>query len=106
MGILRRLFDPLVESGLIYGGMFTGAMGGGVAMLSLTSFASQTNENDKNKTNIQYALDQLKQWKTQNGSRPFERLSPIEYSVNVNGILLTKINRKTDNDDTVKKLIK
>merc|ERR1712228_1141403 len=81
--VLRRLFDPLVESGLIFGGMFTGAMGGGVAMLSLTPLAKQMH----------------------GGTVPFQRLSRIEYSVNVNGILLTKIKRKNA-DDVATTLIK
>eukprot|EP01083_Nonionella_stella_P067794 179539_1 len=79
--VLRRLFDPLMERDLIYGGMFTGAMGGGVAMLSLTPNA--------NETNIECALDELKQWKTKNEDQPFARLQRIEYSVNCNGILLS-----------------
>merc|ERR1712228_304263 len=101
--VLRRLFDPLVENGLIFGGMFTGAMGGGVAMLSLTPLAKQMHGG--NVTNIEHALNELKQWKTQKGSIPFQRLSRIEYSVNVNGILLTKIKRKNA-DDVATTLIK
>eukprot|EP00483_Globobulimina_turgida_P008344 UN08361 len=108
--ILRRLFDPLVDMKLIYGGMFTGAMGGGVAMLSLTPYASERNKMNKKQTNIQNALEHLKKWKTEKGSIPFERLSVIKYSVNVDGIKLIKskfhdVELKT-NDDNIIKIIK
>merc|ERR1712176_115590 len=65
--VLRRLFDPLVEDGLIFGGMFTGAMGGGVAMLSLTPLAKERHAGNGKVTNIEFALNELKKWKTQKG---------------------------------------
>lgn len=63
-------------------------------------------------TNIEHALDELKKWKTQKGSIPFQRLSRIEYSVNVNGIFLKKIERekkieiKKNEDDVANTLVK
>jgi len=78
---------------LIYGGMFTGAMGGGVAMLSLTPLAKEMHECGK-MSNIEHSLDELSKWKTRKGTVPFQRLSRIEYSVNVNGILLKKTKRQ------------
>ncbi|ETO12551.1 hypothetical protein RFI_24825, partial [Reticulomyxa filosa] len=77
--VLRRLFDPLVKNGIIHGGMFTGAMGGGVAMLVLT-------ENTKQNNQIYKVLEQLKQWKSDTNEVPFQRLSVIPYSVNIHGI--------------------
>ena len=86
--VLRRLFDPMVEAGLIYGGMFTGAMGGGVAMLAITEYGAE--EMESGSTRIENALAELKEWRTDKGSVPFGGLQRIEYSVNVDGIMLTK----------------
>ena len=97
--VLRLLFDPLLEAGLIHGGMFTGAMGGGVAMLVLTpqahlpyegstpSVPAATPANANGTlTRIQHALRQLQDFAVPTGARPFEQLKPIVYSVNTAGV--------------------
>jgi len=87
--VLRLLFDPLVAEGLIFGGMFTGAMGGGVAMLVATPSGLQKCKDGKR--NIDVALEKLKQFETNEGSRPFSRLEEIKYSVNTDGVEYTLI---------------
>lgn len=76
--VLRLLFDPLVEQKIIYGGMFTGAMGGGCAMLCLTQYG---------KIHLNTVLNELKKW-TINGLQPFRDLKIIPYSINTCGIKL------------------
>jgi galactokinase/mevalonate kinase-like predicted kinase len=77
--VLRDLFDPLVSEGLIFGGMFTGAMGGGVAMLVPT-------EKGKSMSRISQYLTNLKNLVLGSGERPFKRLGIISYSINTSGL--------------------
>ena len=66
-------------------------------MLCLTPMAKERGAKD-GKSKIECALEELKAWKTEKGSVPFERLSRIEYSVNVDGIRLTKVQDTIDVD--------
>jgi galactokinase/mevalonate kinase-like predicted kinase len=75
--VLKLLFDPLIEKGLIYGGMFTGAMGGGVAMIVLCP---------GKKPEVLEQLDSLKRFELSDGQKPFEKLDVFRYSINLRGI--------------------
>jgi len=83
--VLRLLFDPLVEEGLIHGGMFTGGMGGGVAMLVLTD-KGKTMDADSGMCLFDLALEKLKTLKTDKGNRPYSFLQEIKYDVNMAGL--------------------
>ncbi len=67
-------------------------------MLCLTPMAKEKSVAKDGRTKIECALEELKAWKTEKGTVPFERLSRIEYSVNVDGIRLTKTQDMIDID--------
>jgi len=81
--VLRWIYDPLVEQGLIYGGMFTGQMGGGVAMLVLTPKGKDVLPDGRRR--IDAALEELKDRPIPDGRKPYENLEQINYSVNSTG---------------------
>eukprot|EP00455_Lapot_gusevi_P025947 TRINITY_DN2737_c0_g2_i3.p1 TRINITY_DN2737_c0_g2~~TRINITY_DN2737_c0_g2_i3.p1 ORF type:complete len:330 (-),score=59.77 TRINITY_DN2737_c0_g2_i3:87-1076(-) len=84
--LLMQLFTPLRQQGLIYGGMFTGAMGGGVAMLVSTPVGQEMiDDNGQSSTRLDVALKMLSQTRTASGALPFARLRKICYSINVGG---------------------
>jgi hypothetical protein len=83
--VLRELFDPLKEEGLIFGGMFTGAMGGGVAMLVATDKGKQVN--DQGVSLLRQRLINLTELEVGNEkAKPFNHLRIFDFSVNPHGI--------------------
>lgn len=86
--VLRKIFDHPKSEGLIYGGMFTGAMGGGVAMLVLTDKGKMPSQEFPGQTNIEsYLMNDLKSWCIgEENIKPFANLRIFAYSINSAGI--------------------
>eukprot|EP00475_Leptophrys_vorax_P006839 TRINITY_DN14273_c0_g1_i1.p1 TRINITY_DN14273_c0_g1~~TRINITY_DN14273_c0_g1_i1.p1 ORF type:complete len:678 (+),score=145.08 TRINITY_DN14273_c0_g1_i1:271-2034(+) len=82
--LLRDLFDPFKAEGIIHGGMFTGAMGGGVAML-VPSAIGKTLLEDGKTTLLVSKLQKLAELEV-DMALPFAHLRVFQYSVNLHGI--------------------
>ena len=81
--LLLYLFSSLKEVGLIYGGMFTGAMGGGVAMLICT--AKSREKDVDGVTLLDASLSALRRLTLPSGKIPFAHLNRIFFDVNFEG---------------------
>ncbi len=81
--VLRLPFEELRAEGLIEGGMYTGAMGGGCLMLVTTPYGKQPDPGGG--TRALAALGRLKGL-TIGGGRPFEKLEVYRYAVNSRGL--------------------
>lgn len=78
--VLLHLFRPLVAAGIISGGMFTGAMGGGVALLVTTD--------DDAIAALDRALAALPAWEPPHapGVRPFAGLRRLRVALDARGL--------------------
>ena len=81
--VLRVPFEHLLEQGLIHGGMYTGAMGGGCMMLVPTELGKT--RGGRGKTRLVEELEQLKEFRA-GELRPFEHLVVYDYAVNNQGL--------------------
>jgi hypothetical protein len=81
--VLRLPFEELRSQGLIEGGMYTGAMGGGCLMLVATPHGKQADAGGG--TRLLAALRGLRGI-TLGDARPFERLTVYRYAVNSRGL--------------------
>ena len=86
--MLLFLFDSLKEKGLVYGGMFTGAMGGGVAMLIITELGNEI-DIDSGLSKLDVELKNLVSMKLESGKEPFHHLKRIYYEINRDGAQYT-----------------
>ena len=84
--VLRLPFARLLEQDLIYGGMYTGAMGGGCMMLVVTPHGKERiAAAGGQRRRVDVALEQLRGLKI-GESRPFEDLEAYDYAVNARGL--------------------
>jgi galactokinase/mevalonate kinase-like predicted kinase len=81
--VLRVPFEQLLNRGLIHGGMYTGAMGGGCMMLVPTELGKSRAAQAT--TRLAEQLEQLKDFRA-GDQRPFERLVVYDYAVNTKGL--------------------
>jgi galactokinase/mevalonate kinase-like predicted kinase len=81
--VLRYPLDCLLVEGLIYGGMYAGAMGGGCLLLVPTPLGKE--RNGAGVTRLQRALDRLRD-ATFGDTRPFSRLRAYDYAINTKGL--------------------
>ncbi|MFH1790653.1 MAG: hypothetical protein ABH885_01545 [Candidatus Omnitrophota bacterium] len=82
--VLRYPYEELIRQGLVYGGMYTGAMGGGCMMLVPTALGKE--QLSGGKTRLAAALEAIKAY-TAGSEKPFRRLQPYKYAVNPRGIV-------------------
>ncbi len=80
--VLRHPLDRLRAEGLIHGGMYAGAMGGGCLLLVPTPSGRQR---DANGTRLLSAIAALRET-TLGTVKPFLRLRPYDYTINTRGL--------------------
>ncbi|KAI3632864.1 hypothetical protein MIR68_008939 [Amoeboaphelidium protococcarum] len=73
--VLLHPVNQLLEMGLIYGGSYSGAMGGGVLLLMASDAAVE------DPSLIATALSDVQLMQTSDGSRPFESIRRLDYRV-------------------------
>jgi galactokinase/mevalonate kinase-like predicted kinase len=85
--VLRLPFQRLQQQGLIYGGMYSGAMGGGCMMLVATPRGTQPapGSGDRRVTRLFAALEELRGYAA-GDLRPFAGLEIYRYAVNARGL--------------------
>ena len=85
--VLRLPFQRLKDQDLIYGGMYSGAMGGGCMMLVATPRGKQTltGVGGRHITRLSAALEKLRGY-TAGNSTPFAGLEIYRYAVNARGL--------------------
>jgi galactokinase/mevalonate kinase-like predicted kinase len=84
--VLRLPLERLRDAGLIEGGMYTGAMGGGCMMLVATARGREAvPSNAGETTRLAQALLDLTEW-TAGDARPFARLELYRYAINTRGL--------------------
>jgi galactokinase/mevalonate kinase-like predicted kinase len=81
--VLRYPFDRLLRAGLIHGGMYAGAMGGGCMMLVPTERGRASGASGR--TRLVEELEGLRAFET-GGSRPFAELRVYDYAINTRGL--------------------
>ncbi len=83
--VLRLPFERLRREGLIHGGLYTGAMGGGCMVLVAAPRGLEPAGAGRPGPRIAAALEDLRAVQV-NGERPFERLHVYRYAVNERGL--------------------
>lgn len=85
--VLRLPFRRLKEQGLIFGGMYTGAMGGGCMMLVATPRGKESvaGSGSRRITRLAAALEELRN-ETVGDLSPFAELKIYRYAVNTRGL--------------------
>jgi galactokinase/mevalonate kinase-like predicted kinase len=85
--VLRLPFQRLKQQGLIYGGMYSGAMGGGCMMLVATPLGRELvrGADDRRVTRLAAALEELRDF-VAGENRPFAGLEIYRYAVNARGL--------------------
>jgi galactokinase/mevalonate kinase-like predicted kinase len=84
--VLRLPIEHLRADGLIHGGMYTGAMGGGCMMLVATPRGRErTSAGPRAATRLEQALADLRQWAA-GEARPFSGLEVYRYAINPKGL--------------------
>ncbi len=81
--VLRYPFERLLADGLIYGGMYAGAMGGGCLMLVPTPLGKEIAP--AGATRLAAAIESMRKARL-GGQRPFARLRVYDYSINTRGL--------------------
>jgi galactokinase/mevalonate kinase-like predicted kinase len=84
--VLRLPFTRLIAQGLIHGGMYTGAMGGGCMMLVVTPRGRETVEAGRGRRKrVELALNDLRDLLA-GEAQPFRNLEVYHYAVNARGL--------------------
>jgi galactokinase/mevalonate kinase-like predicted kinase len=81
--VLRYPFDRLLRAGLIHGGMYAGAMGGGCMMLVPTDRGRTAGASGR--TRLIEELEGFRGFET-GGKRPFAELRVYDYAINTRGL--------------------
>jgi hypothetical protein len=81
--VLRYPLGRLLEAGLIHGGMYAGAMGGGCMMLVPTAQGREAGPTGR--TRLREELERLRAFEAA-GVRPFAELQVYDYAINTRGL--------------------